>query len=619
MLQALQWRCIGPHRGGRVVAVAGDPVDPRTFYFGGCAGGVWKSTDGGASWANISDGFFTTAAVGAIAVAPSDPNVLYAGTGEACIRGNVSHGDGVYRSTDAGRTWMHMGLADTRHIARIRVHPKDPDVVYVAALGHAFGPNQERGVFRSTDGGTNWAKVLFRSEDSGAIDLSLDPNNSRVLYAAIWQARRTPWSLSSGGPESGIWKSSDGGDTWAELTQNEGLPRGVKGRIGIAVSPAKAGRVYAVIEAADGAIFRSDDGGSTWQRLSEQGDLRRRAWYYDHIFADPQDADTVWVLNLQCWKSIDAGASFTDVPTPHGDNHDLWIDPRNPERMIEGNDGGACVSFNGGASWSSIYNQPTAQFYHVCTDGQAPYRVFGSQQDNSAISVPSFSHLGAITASEWFVPGGGESGYIAVKPGDPNIIVGGAVGSGAGDGRMTQYDRRTGQIRNITIWPEISGAGVGAGDLKYRFQWTFPIHYSRWDPEVLYVGGNRLFRSTDDGASFEPISGDLTRNDPSRLGASGGPITKDNTGAEYYGTIFAFAESPHERGVCWAGSDDGLIHRSADGGRTWDDVTPPSLPEWSTISIIEPSPHAPATVYVAAHCYRLDDYQPYLLKTNDSG
>lgn len=616
---ALEWRLIGPHRGGRVVAVVGDPVDPQTFYFGACAGGVWKSTDAGITWNNVSDGYFRTAAIGALAIAPTDRNVVLAGTGETTIRGNVSHGDGVYKSTDGGKTWANVGLKDTRHIARIRVHPQNPDLIYVAALGHAWGSNEERGVFRSKDGGKTWDKILYRDDRTGAIDLSMDPNNPRILYAALWEAQRYPHKLNSGGPGSGLFKSTDGGDTWTELTRNPGLPTGVLGKIGVAVSPAKTDRVWALVEAEDGALFRSDDGGATWTRVCDQGDLRMRAWYYMHIYADPQDAETVWVLNLSCWKSVDGGKTFSEVPTPHGDNQDLWLDPQNPRRMIEGNDGGACVTFNGGETWSSIYNQPTAQFYHVTTDNQTPYRVYGSQQDNTAMCIPSFSSLSAIAATEWLKPGGGESGYIAIKPDDQDIAVAGAIGSGFGNGRLIHYNHRTRQERIITVWPETANRGIPATALKYRFQWTFPIWYSRWDSQALYVAGNRIFKSTDDGARWEVVSPDLTRNDPTRLEASGGPITLDNTGAEVYCTIFAVAESNHEPGVIWTGSDDGLVHLSRDAGKTWTNVTPPELPEWALISIIDASPHDPATAYVAATRYKLDDTRPYLYKTNDYG
>jgi photosystem II stability/assembly factor-like uncharacterized protein len=612
VLGALEWRPIGPHRGGRVGAVAGDPTNPRVFYFGSTGGGVWKTTDGGLYWENVSDGFFKRASVGAIAVADADPNVIYVGMGETCIRGNVSHGDGVYKSTDAGRTWIHLGLADTRHISTVCIHPHDPDLAYVAALGHAHGPNPERGVYRSRDGGKTWEQILFRSDKAGAIDLVMAPHNPRVLYAAFWEACRLPHTLVSGGEDSSIFKSTDGGDTWTEITRKPGLPKGLLGKIGLAVSPAQEDRVWAIVEAEDGAVFRSDDGGETWQRLCEDTSLRGRPWYYHHIHAHPQDPETLWVLNVQAWKSNDGGRTFFEVAIPHGDHHDLWIDPRDPNRMIEGNDGGACVTFDGGASWSSQYNQPTAEFYHVTTDTQVPYRVYGAQQDNTTISVPSRSKYAAITAQDWLEPGGGESGYIAVRPDDPSVIFAGNY-----QGYLTRYYLPTGQRRNIAVWPE--PAAGGAKDQKYRFQWTFPILLSPHDPNTLYVTGNHVFRSTNEGSSWEIISPDLTRNDVTKMEPSGGPITKDNTGAEYYGTIFAFAESPITRGLFWAGSDDGLIHVSRDGGQFWEDVTPADLPKWALVNIIEPSPHDPATAYVAATCYKLDDFQPYLFKTNDYG
>jgi photosystem II stability/assembly factor-like uncharacterized protein len=619
LFNSLRWRLVGPHRGGRVVAVAGDPENLATFYFGACAGGVWKTTDAGTAWENVSDGFFETSAVGALAVAASDPNVVYAGTGEACARGNVSHGDGVYRSTDGGRTWKNVGLRNSRHIGRVRVDPRDPDLVYVAALGHAFGPNAERGVFRSKNGGVTWQRVLFKSEAAGAVDLSMDPHNPRVLYASVWQMRRSPWSMVSGGPDSSLWKSVDGGDTWTDITRNPGLPRGVLGRIGIAVSGADGRRVYAIVEAEDGALFRSDDAGATWKRASEEAGLRGRPWYYMHVFTDPTSADLVWICDYALWKSIDGGQTFFEVPTPHGDNHDLWIDPRNSQRMIEGNDGGACVTLNGGLSWSTIYNQPTAQFYHVCADDQQPYHIYGSQQDNWAIRLPSQSHRGAITQSDWVQPGGGESGYIAVKPGDPNVVVGGGVGSGPGMGRLIHYDHRSGQERVISVWPEQYGMGVAASEHRYRFQWTFPVFYSRWRPEELWIAGNHIFRSTDDGHTWEIVGPDLSRNAPDKLERSGGPITSDNTGAEIYCVVFALVESPHECDVMWAGTDDGLVHISHDRGKTWQNVTPRELPEWSLVSVIEPSPHDAATCYVAATRYKLEDTAPYLFRTTDYG
>jgi len=619
LLASLEWRCIGPHRGGRVVAVAGDVSDPMTFYHGACAGGVWKTNDGGTTWRNVSDGFFDTAAVGAIAVSESDPNVIYAGTGEATIRGNVSHGDGVYKSTDGGKTWRNMGLAATRHIGKIRIHPKNPEIVYVAAFGHAWGPSAERGVYRSKDGGETWQLVLHTSDRAGSHDIAMDPNNPRILYAAIWQAQRYPHQLISGGADSGLWKTTDGGDTWTELTRKPGLPGGVLGKIGIACA-AMGDRIWAIVEAEDGGLFRTDDGGEQWERVNDAPFLRTRAWYYCHLIADPQDAETVWGLDYAVWKSTDGGRNFAQYPSQHGDEHALWINPHDTRIMIKGDDGGACVTYTGGVSWSTLYNQPTAQMYHATTDDRFPYRVYGSQQDNTAISVPSMSVEGAIHERDWFEPGGGESGYIGVKHDDPDLVVAsGPVGPRAFNDRMHLYNHRTGQRRNITVWPELYGWALGAVDLKYRFQWTFPIFFSRHDPNTLYVAGNRVFRSTDLGTTWEAISPDLTRNDPSRLQSSGGPITRDNTGAEVYCTVFALVESPQKAGVFWAGSDDGLVHISEDNGTTWRKITPPDLPEWALISIIEPSPHDAATAYVAATRYKSDDTAPYLYKTTDAG
>jgi photosystem II stability/assembly factor-like uncharacterized protein len=619
LFRSLEWRNIGPHRGGRCVAVAGHPTDAGTFYFGGCGGGVFKTTNGGSHWWNVSDGFFTTAAVGAVAVSDSHPNVVYAGTGEACIRSNVSHGDGVYRSDDGGHSWRNLGLAPTRHISRVAIHPTNPDVVYVAALGHAWGPNPERGVYRSTNGGKSWELVLHRSERAGAADLTLDSRNPRVLYAAIWQGMRSPHSAESGGPDSGIWRSLDGGDTWTDITRNPGMSTRLLGRIGVTASPAQPGRVWAIVEAEDGAMFRSDDYGETWERLCDNADLRRRPWYYMHAYADPQNANTVWVLNLECWRSIDGGKTFEAIPTPHGDNHGLWIDPRNSNRMIEGNDGGATVTFDGGRTWSTLINQPTAQFYHVIADERVPYFVYGSQQDNWAMRVPSMSFEGAISSKDYVEPGGGESGYIAIGKKPPHMVFGGGIGTGAGHGRLIAWNPETGQKRNVTVWPEVFGMGAGADSMKYRFQWTFPVETSPHDDETVYICSNVVHRSRDNGSSWETISPDLTRNDPTRIGPSGGPITADNSGAEIYCTIFAFRESPHEAGVFWAGSDDGLIHVSRDGAQSWQNVTPPDLPHWAMINMIEPSPHHAATAYVAATCYKSDDLRPYLYRTNDYG
>ena len=618
-LRNLEWRCIGPPRGGRVIAVAGDPADAMTFYFGACAGGVWKSDDGGTYWQNVSDSYFKTAAVGAIVVADSDPNVVYAGMGESCIRTDVSHGDGVYRSSDAGRSWSNVGLQDTRYIARVRVHPTNPDLVYVAALGHAWGPNPERGVYRSPDGGRSWEHVLYKNDTTGAIDLSLDLGNPRIMFTALWDVQRRPWALSSGGPGSGIHRSTDGGLTWEDISGNPGLPEGIKGRIGVAVSPARPGRIWATIEAEDPGVFRSDDYGDTWTLVSDNRDLQGRPWYYQHIFADTRDPDSLWILNYKAWKSIDGGANFFEVSTPHDDNHDLWIDPRNPLRMIEGNDGGACVSFNGGETWSSIYNQMTAQFYHVTTDNRTPYRVYGTQQDNTSLSVPSRNRKGAIPWEECRVVGSGESGHIAVHPRNPNIVFAGGIGSSpGGGGNLLRYDYAADQTRIITVWPELY-TGLGAREMKYRFQWTYPICFSPHDPDTLYVAGNRLFSSRDQGQSWQLLSPDLTRNDPSTQEPSGGPITKDTSGAEVYGTIFAFAESPAQAGLFWAGSDDGLVHVSRDGGASWSNVTPDALPDWALVCNIEPSRHDSQVAYLCATRYRLDDTRPYLFRTADCG
>ena len=620
-LGLMEWRCIGPFRGGRCVAVTGDPSNPLVFYHGATAGGVWKSYDAGIYWENVSDDFFKVAAVGAIAVADSDPNVVYVGTGEACLRSDVSHGDGVYKSTDGGKTWMNVGLGNTRHIARIRIHPHNPDLVYVAALGHGYGQNPERGVFRSKDGGNTWEKVLFKSERAGAIDISMDPTNPRILYAAIFQVLRRPWDMSSGGPDSSLYKSIDGGDTWTELSDNPGMPRGIKGRIGVAVSPSKPERVWALIEAEAGGLFRSDDGGAAWELVNNSRDLRRRAWSYTHLFADPQNSETCWVLCYRVWKSTDGGHTFVDVPVPHGDNHDLWIDPQNPQRMIEGSDGGATVTLNGGASWSSLHNQPTASLFHVATDNQFPYRLYGTQMDNSAISVPSRTFQAAIAGSDCYPVGNAESGHIAVRPDDPNIVFAGAIGSSpGGGGNLLRYDRRTNHVKLITVWPENTDGSIPLHE-KYRFAFTYPIVLSPHDPNVLYCAGNVVFRSKDEGASWEAVSPDLTHIDEAKLmDWSGGPITTDGLmNNSYAGTIYSFVESPHELGVFWAGTDDGFIHISRDEGKTWVNVTPKGLPDWFLVSTIEVSPHDPATAYVAITRFNMDDFRPYLYKTNDYG
>jgi photosystem II stability/assembly factor-like uncharacterized protein len=608
-LAGLEWRSIGPYRGGRVTAVTGVIGQRNVYYFGGTGGGIWKSVDSGVSWKNVSDGQLATGSVGAVAVSESDPNVVYAGMGEACIRGNVSHGDGVYKSVDAGRTWTNVGLRDSRQIGRIRIDPRNPDLVYVAALGHTFGASHERGVFRSRDGGQTWKCVLFVNDSTGAVDLCFDPRNARVLYATTWQARRTPWSLESGGAGSGLWKSIDGGETWKRLT-GEGLPKGVWGRVGVAVSPANTDRVWAAIEADEGGVYRSDDAGRTWRRVNDERNLRQRAWYYTHIYADPKNADVVYVLNVSIVRSNDGGRTFRPMGVPHGDNHDLWIDPDDAQRMIESNDGGVVVSFDGGLSWTRQDNQPTAQFYHVVTDDAFPYRVYGAQQDNSTVGIASRTDGFGIDRTDWYAVG---SGFIAPKPGDPEVVYAGSY-----DGYLTRYDRRTGQQRNINPYPD-NPMGWGAEGAKYRFQWTFPIVTSPHDPSVLYAGSNVLHRSSNEGQSWEAISPDLTRNDPTKLGPSGGPITKDNTSVEYYCTIFAMAESKLAKGVLWVGSDDGLVHVSRDAGKSWKNVTPPALPAWSMISQIDPGQREPGTAYVAANRYKLDDHKPYAYVTHDYG
>jgi photosystem II stability/assembly factor-like uncharacterized protein len=624
-LHLVEWRSVGPTRGGRVLAVAGDPANDLVFYQGTAGGGVWKTEDGGISWRNISDGYFQTGSVGAIGLATSNPRIVYVGMGEACIRGNASIGDGVYKSTDGGATWQHVGLAATSQIARVVIDPANPDLVYVAALGSPWGPSPDRGVYRSSDGGRTWKKLLYRDENTGAIDLVLDPSNPRVLYASLLQLRRYPWGFTSAGPGTGLFKSTDGGDTWAELTNNPGLPDGLKGRIGIAVSPARPSRVWAIIDAELGkkGVFRSDDAGATWTRVNESADLTQRPWYYHHIVADPQDANTVYVLNVRFWKSTDGGATFAQIQVPHGDNHDLWIDSKNPRRMVEANDGGATVSFDGGRSWSDIMNQPTAQLYHVAADNAAPYRLYASQQDNTSISVPSRSDFGVGTLEDWFTVGGGEDGYVAPRRDNPDVVY------AADHHFLTRYDRRTKQTRDISPNPE-TYYGWGAADMLYRFWWTYPVMTSPHDPNALYVTSQFVHRTTDEGESWQVISPDLTRHDPKTLertptyahpepGPYWGPITREAYGPEWYATVFAFAESPARAGVLWAGSDDGYLHVSTDAGKTWTPVHIPDLPEFALISIIDPSAHDPATAFVAATRYKLGDQTPYLYKTHDYG
>tara|TARA_A100001037_G_scaffold306822_1_gene356194 strand:- start:23119 stop:26325 length:3207 start_codon:yes stop_codon:yes gene_type:complete len=608
----LYYRCIGPFRGGRVVAVVGDPKDANIFYFGACAGGVWKTYDGGLFWENISDNYFNSASIGAIAVSDSNPNIIYVGTGEACIRGNVTTGDGVYKSTDAGLTWENIGLEKTRHISRIRIHPTNPDLVYVAAFGDAFGPNEERGIFRSSDGGQNWEKILYNSPDSGASDLSIDSNDPNILLACLWEGRRSFWEMKSGGNYSGLYRSIDGGDSWIEISQKSDLPKGVKGRMGVSISPAKPGRVWTLIESEFGGLFRSEDYGETWEKINQDKDIRDRPWYYTHVFADPSDEETVWVLANKAWKSIDGGKTFTEVVTPHVDNHDIWIDSNNSQRIIEGNDGGACISYNGGESWSSLYNQPTSQFYFLDTDNQFPYRVYGTQQDNSAVSVPSMSAKGSIRWDDCFTVGLSESGKIAVNPNNPNIVYSSYPG-----GALQRYDRETDQVRLISVWPEYE-QNTPPEKFKYRFAWEFPIIISVHDSKTLYVSSNFVFKSTNEGESWEIISPDLTRNDTSKQQLSG-PITSEGVWAEVYGTVYALAESKFDSKILWSGTDDGLIHITYDGGKTWKDITPNDLPEYSMISCIETSNYKPGIAYVVASRYKLADNVSIVYKTEDFG
>ncbi|HTT32403.1 MAG TPA: glycosyl hydrolase [Methylomirabilota bacterium] len=610
-LKGMKWRQIGPFRGGRALAVAGVAGDPETYYFGAVAGGVWKTTNGGLTWTPLTDktGIMS---IGAIAVAPSDPNVIYVGTGESCIRGNISYGDGMYKSTDGGKTWAHIGLEDSRHIARIAVHPQNPDIVFVAAFGHAYGSNETRGVFRSNDGGKTWQKVLFKDNKTGAIDLVFDPNNPHILFAALWEAQRTPWGLTSGGPGSGLYRSGDGGATWTRL-EGHGLPSGVLGRIGVSVSGADGNRVYAIIEAEKGGIYRSDDGGESWKLINADHRFTQRSWYFHHIFADPKNADAVYVLNTGVSRSIDGGKSFDFVRAPHGDNHGLWIDPTHPQWMIVANDGGASVSHDGGKSWTTENNQPTAQFYHVATDNSVPYRVYGAQQDNSTVAIASRSDGFAIDRPDWYDVGGGESGYVVPDPRDSNVVYAGSY-----DGYISRFDKKNGQEQDISAWP-LNPMGSGAAELKHRFQWTAPILISPNDPTVVYHGGEAVFKTTDAGMSWTTISPDLTRNDKTKQQSSGGPLTQDNTSVEYYDTVFALSESPVEKGVLWAGTDDGLVQLTRDGGQHWANVTSKEFGELSLVSIIDASPHTAGAAYVAIDRHKLDDYRPYLFKTTDYG
>ena len=609
---AIQWRNIGPHRGGRSATVAGVNSERNTFYFGSAGGGVWKTTDGGKTWGNISDGYFG-GSIGAVAVADSDPNVIYVGGGEKTVRGNVSYGYGFWKSADAGKTWTSLGMEESRFVSRIRIHPTDPDIVLAAVMGDIFKPTEIRGVYKSNDGGKTWDRKLFVNPTSGAVDLVMDPKNPDILFASTWELKRTPYSLESGGPGSKIFKSTDGGETWKEISKNKGLPEGTFGIIGVTVSPVNSNRIWAMIENLNGGLFRSDDGGETWEKTNEDRSLRQRAWYYTRLYADTQSDSTVYVLNVDYHKSTNGGKTFKSANAPHGDHHDLWIDPKDNQRMIIADDGGAQVSFDGGDSWTTYMNQPTSQFYRVTTDNHFPYRIYGAQQDNSTMRINHRNDGSGITEEDWETTAGGESGWIAPDPLDNDIVYGGSYG-----GYLTRENHRTKTSRTVNVYPN-NPMGHGAEDMKYRFQWNFPIFFSIHDPKVLYTTSNQFHRSTDSGQSWETFSPDLTRNAKDKLGSSGGPITKDNTSVEYYSTIFTASESPLKKGVIWAGSDDGLVHVSKDNGKTWENVTPEDLPEWIQINSTEGHPFEEGGLYFAATGYKNGDYAPYLYKTTDYG
>jgi len=609
LFSGMQWRQVGPFRGGRALAIEGVPGEPNTWYFGAVAGGVWKTLDGGANWTPLFDKQ-DISSIGAIAVAPSDHNTIYVGTGEAAIRGNTTYGTGVYKSVDGGKNWKNIGLRDTHQIGALIVHPNNPDIVLVAALGHAFGPNAERGIFRTSDGGKTWTKVLSKDENTGGIDVVFDPHNPNVVFASLWQARRQPWFFSSGGPGSGLYKSEDNGVTWKQLTGN-GLPDGILGKIGISVSAADSNRVYAIIEAKEGGIFRSDDAGEKWTKINDDGRFRQRAWYFSKIYADPKSVDTVYVLNTGAFKSVDGAKTFNLLPARHGDHHGLWIDPQNPNRIGNANDGGASISMDGGKTWTTQNNQPTAQFYHVATDNAYPYHIYGAQQDNSNVGIASRSEEGVITAQNWFVAGGGECGFVIPDPRDWHIIYSNS------EGYVVRYDKNKEEGQDVSVWP-MDHSGHGASDLLHRFQWVTPLLLSPHNPDVLYTAAECVFKSTDHGMSWTQISNDLTKNDKSKQQPSGGPLTNDITSVEYYDTVFALAESPKKQGTLWAGTDDGLVHVTTDDGKNWANVTP-KMPDWSTVSIIDPSPHDATTAYVAVDRHRLDDFKPYIFKTTDLG
>ncbi len=612
LLQKVKFRPIGPFRGGRSAAVAGDLKYKNTFYFGGTGGGVWKTIDGGSNWKNISDKFFG-GSIGAVAVAPSDNTILYAGEGEPTLRGNVSEGFGMWRTDDGGRNWKKIGLEDTRHIGRIVIHPKNPNIVWVAAIGHLFGPNDERGIFKTIDGGKTWKKVLYVNSQTGCSDLIMEPGNPSILYAGTWRVQRTPYSLESGGDGGGIWKSVDGGDTWKNISANKGLPKGLWGITGITVSPSNTDKLYALIENKDGGLFVSNDAGESWTVQNSENIIRQRAWYYSKVFVDPKNDNLVYVLNVDFLKSTDGGKTFKTINTPHGDHHDLWLDPEEANRMIIADDGGAQVSFDGGTNFSTCMNQPTGQYYRVSTDNHFPYRILGAQQDNSTIRILSRSAGGEITQNDWQETAGAESGYVIADPLNPDVVYGGNY-----SGYLSRLDHKTGENRAVSVWPD-DPLGGGIDVSKYRFQWNFPVFFSPHNPKKLYAAGNKLFVTENEGASWKAISGDLTTDDKTRQRSSGGPITKDNTGVEVYCSIFTATESALEKDVLWTGSDDGLIHISKDGGQSWTNVTPPAAGKWMMWNCVETDPFEKGKAYFVGTKYKSDDFTPYIFKTTDYG
>jgi photosystem II stability/assembly factor-like uncharacterized protein len=613
LLSKVNYRLVGPFRGGRSGAVAGSFTNKNTFYFGATGGGVWKTTDGGSNWKNISDKFFG-GTIGSVAVAPSDENIIYVGEGENTLRGNVSEGlQGMWRSEDGGRTWKNIGLKDGRHIVRILIHPRNPDIVWAAVMGHLFGPNQMRGIYKTIDGGKSWKRVLYVNEQTGASDLVMEEGNPEVLYAGTWRALRTPYSMESGGEGSGLWKSINGGETWTNISSKKGLPKGVWGIVSVAVSPSNPDKIYSLIENQDGGMFMSNDAGETWTLTSNDNNIRQRAWYYNKVFVDPKNDNLVYAPNVNLMRSRDGGKTFQSINTPHGDHHDLWIDPSDGNRMIVADDGGAQVSFDGGANWSTYMNQPTAQIYRVSTDNSYPYRILGAQQDNSTVRIKSRSSGEGITQNDWEPTAGAESGYVVADPLNPDIVYGGNYG-----GYLSRLDHKTGENRAVSPWPD-NPMGAGADVQKYRFQWNFPIFFSPHNPKRLYTAGNVLFVTEDEGQTWQQISPDLTTNDKSKQGPSGGPITKDNTSVEYYSTIFTATESPLEKDLLWTGSDDGIISVSLDGGKNWSNVTPKGCPKWMMWNCIEADPFKKGTAYFVGTRYKLDDFTPYIYKTQDYG